>query len=148
MLDPKLPPNVQIKEFSAGVIVFRDHGDKRKYLLLHYPSGHFDFAKGHLEKGETEKQAAIRELEEETGIKQIDLLEGFIDQVVYFFKRKGELIYKRVTFFLGRTNEGDIKLSDEHQGYLWLDYQAALAKITFENAREILRQAEQFLTNY
>ncbi len=140
--------NGEIKEFSAGVVVFREQGEQRKYLLLHYPGGHFDFPKGHLERGENERQAAIRELEEETGISEITLMEGFLDQVVYFFKRKGELVRKTVTFFLGKTKQSEIILSDEHQGYLWLDYQSALAKVTFENAREILRQAEQFLTNY
>lgn len=139
--------NAKHQEFSAGVILFREQNGGRRYLLLHYPGGHFDFAKGHLEGKETEKEAAVRELKEETGIEEFTLIEGFRDQVVYFFKRKGELIRKTVTFFLGATNLSEILLSDEHQGYLWLDYQAALAKITFENARELLRSAEAFMQN-
>ena len=53
------------KEHSAGVVLFRQMKDYREYLLLHYPSGHFDFPKGHLEEDETEREAAFRELEEE-----------------------------------------------------------------------------------
>lgn len=145
MTDRNLSKANKIEEFSAGIVLFRPHDDKRKYLLLHYPSGHFDFPKGHLEAGETEKQAAIRELEEETGVSEVRVLDGFLEKIVYFFKRKGQLIHKTVTFFLGETTGSDVKISHEHQGYLWLDYSSALSKITFENAREILRRAEKFL---
>lgn len=137
----------EVKEYSAGVVVFRHQGTQRRYLLLHYPSGHFDFPKGHLEAGETEIQAALRELEEETGISDVKLIDGFQDHVIYFFRSRGDLINKKVTFFVGITPDFNVKLSDEHQGYLWLDYEAAMAKITFDNSREILRKAEQFMIN-
>ena len=58
-------------EFSAGVILYRQLKDSREYLLLHYPGGHFDFPKGHLEQDETEREAAYRELKEETGIDRV-----------------------------------------------------------------------------
>lgn len=145
MTDRSLSKGKIVEEFSAGIVVFRHHDEKRRYLLLHYPGGHFDFPKGHLEAGETEEQAAIRELEEETGINKVTLIDGFIEKITYFFKRRGQLIHKTVTFFLGQTKDSEIQLSHEHKGYLWLDYSAALSKITFENAREILRRAEQFM---
>ena len=57
-----------IEEISAGVVIFRRENSRILFLLLHYPSGHWDFVKGKIEKGETFHQTAIRETKEETGI--------------------------------------------------------------------------------
>ena len=132
-------------EYSAGFVVFQQQGENRQYLILHYPSGHFDFPKGHLEAGENNLQAALRELEEETSLNQITIIPGFEEKITYTFRRQTGLVQKQVTFFLGQSTETAIQLSHEHQGYLWLPYQEALQKITFENARTILRQAESHL---
>lgn len=132
-------------EYSAGFVVFSEKDSIRQYLVLHYPSGHFDFAKGHLEVGENNLQAAIRELQEETSITQVEVIPGFEEKIIYSFRRQSMLIEKQVTFFLGQTIQTTIQLSHEHQGYLWLPYEAALTKITFENARSILRRAEAYL---
>lgn len=138
-------PQSQLEEFSAGVIVYREQGPQRVYLLLHYPSGHWDFPKGHLENEETERQAAVRELAEETGITDSQIHPDFQDSMIYFFKRQGGLVKKTVTFFLGQTSNPTVKISHEHKGYLWLDYQSCLHKITFENSRAMLRRAEECL---
>lgn len=134
-----------VREYSAGIVLFREENGKRKYLILHYPGGHFDFPKGHLEAGETEKDAAIRELEEETGVKVNHLYDGFSEPITYNFSRRDTAVHKTVTFFLARTDHREIKISHEHRGYLWLDYAGALEKITFENAKAILKKAEQYL---
>jgi 8-oxo-dGTP pyrophosphatase MutT (NUDIX family) len=135
------------QEFSAGVVLFREEQGKRKYLVLHYPGGHFDFPKGHLEAGENEMQAAVRELSEETGVTAGNFYDGFSEKITYDFRRRDIRIHKTVTFFLASTGSSKITISHEHRGYLWLDYTAALAKITFENARNLLQKAEQFLLN-
>ena len=57
-----------IEETSAGIVIFRRENSKILFLLLHYPSGHWDFVKGKMEKGESVQQTAIRETKEETGI--------------------------------------------------------------------------------
>jgi len=68
------------KERSAGFVVFTEREDgKRLYLLLHYPSGHWDFPKGHVEEGESEIRAALRELREETGLTDVEVVFGFRD---------------------------------------------------------------------
>ena len=55
------------KEVSAGIILFNEQ-EERKFLLLNYPSGHWDFVKGKMEEGETYQTTALRETKEETGI--------------------------------------------------------------------------------
>jgi 8-oxo-dGTP pyrophosphatase MutT (NUDIX family) len=133
------------KEKSAGVVLFRQGHAPREYLLLDY-GGHWDFPKGHLEKDESDREAAIRELEEETGIDDAELIAGFAEKIRYFFRnRKGKLIDKTVVFFLGRANGDKVTLSDEHVGFEFLPYEEARQRLTYPNAREILSRAEEFL---
>ena len=57
------------KEKSAGAVIFRMENGEPYYLLLRYYSGHWEFAKGHIEEGESNEETVKREIEEETGIK-------------------------------------------------------------------------------
>src|SRR5689334_11194252 len=72
------------REHSAGFILFRDSPAGPLYLLLDYGK-HWDYPKGHLEKGESPWQAAVRELKEETGIRQLDRVGRFQKDMRYFF---------------------------------------------------------------
>jgi 8-oxo-dGTP pyrophosphatase MutT (NUDIX family) len=138
-------------EKSAGAVIFRKENDKIYYLLLHYPSSvkaskdYWDLPKGHIEKGEKEIDAARREVEEETGLKDIEFVEGFKEWIKYFFRFQKKNILKFVTFYLAETKTKDVKVSEEHLGYDWLPYEDALGKLTFKNAKEVLKKANEFL---
>ena len=129
------------REFSAGFVIFRLTPKGPRFLLLDYGK-HWDYPKGHLEDGETAWQAAVRELREETGIRQVDRVNRFQRNMHYAFdsKKKGR-VAKTVTYFLGRTRVEDIELSDEHVGYAWLAYEKALRRLTHDNARDLLTAA-------
>ena len=86
------------RERSAGAVIFNTK--TKKYLLLHYPIGHWDFPKGHVEKWESDVEAAKREVLEETGIK-IEILFGFKEIIEYKFKEHSVLIDKKVVYFMG-----------------------------------------------
>lgn len=137
-------------ERSAGAIIFRKN-KKIYYLLLHYPSSakaprdYWDLPKGHVEKGEKEIDTVKREVLEETGLKNIKFIEGFKKWIKYFFKFRGKNILKFVTFYLVETKEKGVKISPEHIEYKWLPYEEALEQLTFKNAKEILKKANQFL---
>jgi 8-oxo-dGTP pyrophosphatase MutT (NUDIX family) len=139
-------------EKSAGAIIFRKENNKIFYLLLHYPGAshraekdYWDFPKGHIEKGEKIEDTVKREIFEETGLKDIKILSGFKETIKYFFKFEGENILKFVTFFLAETKEKNVQISFEHIGYEWLPYEEAIEKLTFKNAKEILKRANKFL---
>ena len=132
---------------SAGIVLFRNDSDKNEFLLLNYPQGHWDFVKGKIEQNETSHETALRETKEETGITNIEFVDGFEESVEYDFRFKKEDIHKKVIFFLAKTNEKNIKLSHEHNDYRWLEYNDALKKTTFENAKNVLTKANEFLSS-
>ena len=134
------------KEYSAGIIVYTitviDKIPTRLYLLLYYPKGYWDLAKGHLDPGETDLEAAHRELQEETGLKA-ELDKEFKQVLEYRYKDpEGELVAKKVTFFLGEATSKDVQLSHEHEDYAWLPFSEAIQKLTYKNAQQLLQAAE------
>lgn len=140
-------------EVSVGAAVFRIDRGKRMYLILRYPSGHFDFPKGHMESGESEEDTLRRETEEETGIRALRILPDRTS-IRYFYIAKGSererrlregrgfWIFKAVHFYPAETTETEARISHEHIGFEWLPYDAALEKLTFGNAKDVLRRAE------
>lgn len=154
-------------EKSVGAVIFRenDKGEK-EFLLLHYRtegrsggrnSGHWDFPKGHMEKGENEEDTLRREVKEETGLTNIEILSGFRNKISYFYRAKsnekeerekagrGINIFKSVVYFMAKTKESDVVISDEHTEFEWLSYTDALNRITWDNSKNILRKAHKFL---
>lgn len=145
-------------EISVGAVVFREGREgKREYLLLQYPSGHFDFAKGHVEAGETEEMTLRRETEEETGLTNLRVLDNRMS-IRYFYIAKGNeaikrkeakrglWIFKEVHFYPAQVEATqEVRLSHEHTGFVWLPYEEALAKATFENAKNLIVETERML---
>ena len=134
-----------IEETSAGIVLFRKEGSKILFLLLHYPSGHWDFVKGKMEKGESAHETAIREAKEETGIIDITFLENFEEWIKYDFQYQGELVHKKVVFFLAETKTKEVMISHEHLDYTWMDYNTSMEKTTFDNAKTVLTRAQMLL---
>lgn len=154
-------------ERSAGAVIFRKKEGKFFYLLLHYQArvkrkagdegklqrrqtsstnGHWDFPKGNIEKGERLQDTVKREVKEETGIDDVKFIPGFKETIKYFYRLKGEVIFKTVVFYLIETKTKEVKISWEHIGYKWLPYDQTLEQITFKNAKEILKKANDFLS--
>tara|TARA_B100000809_G_C15048986_1_gene498284 strand:- start:648 stop:1055 length:408 start_codon:yes stop_codon:yes gene_type:complete len=127
-------------EKSCGVVLLNSN----KVLLLQHPdtttSGHWDFPKGHVEKGEDEIQTALRELKEETGIDKVKIIDDFHNLISY----SKETILKEVVFFLGITNQEKVSISSEHQNFLWLEYESAYERLTYGNAKKTLKKAFVF----
>jgi 8-oxo-dGTP pyrophosphatase MutT (NUDIX family) len=146
------------KEKSAGAIIYRKEQDKIYYLLLHYHSGHWEFSKGHVEKGESDEETVKREVTEETGINDLKIIPGFKKYIKYFFRQykenvseedrragKTPWVFKLVTFFVAETETKDVKLSPEHIGFDWLTFDEAFKKTTFKNSKKLIKEANDFI---
>ena len=129
----------KINEKSCGIILI---DDKNEYLLVRLHAGHWDFPKGHVEQGETEKETALREVLEETGLQAI-ILPGFRETVTYLVKG---YIPKEVVYFLGRPHNRDVNIQvEEVSDFAFLPYEAARKRLTFETNRQLLDKAQAFL---
>ena len=131
--------------YSAGIITYIIDNDEILYLLLQHSTGHWDFPKGKIEPQETKQEAAIRELHEETGLVS-HLDETFEETINYvFLDYNKKITQKTVYFFIGKATNSTVILSDEHIDYEWLPYKQGLKKLTYENARIVLKKANKHI---
>jgi 8-oxo-dGTP pyrophosphatase MutT (NUDIX family) len=144
----------RVSQTAAGVVLFRNGGDTRRYLLMRSALTRrpiWEFPKGGVEAGESEAQAAVRELWEEAGIGegQITLFDGYREEERYVFTQgKGEqrtLIVKKVVYFLAKTDEERVTISREAEEYRWATYDEAMRLIRFPGKRHVLEVAEALL---
>jgi 8-oxo-dGTP pyrophosphatase MutT (NUDIX family) len=131
------------REVSAGGIVFRrDAAGVLRFLLIKDSYGNWGFPKGHLEEGESPADAARRETEEETGLLGL-ALHGPIRIIDWHFRFRGRFIHKYCHFFLFESPDGEpVPQADEGiTACQWCQLEAALAELSYENARGVLRRA-------
>lgn len=139
------------RDKSAGVIVFHrgDHGCRFLLLLSRLTKRPlWEFPKGGVDAGETLGEAALRELQEETGLDHdsIRMIDEFQHREEYrFTSGKGDariLIRKEVTYFLAESMSTDVKLSaHEASQFAWLPLEDAIRKLKYKARREMLREA-------
>jgi 8-oxo-dGTP pyrophosphatase MutT (NUDIX family) len=137
-------------DFAAGVVVFRESpGQPREFLIVKNASGHWELPKGHLRRGETWMQGALREAREETGLAELVLIDGFARQIQYVFRdRKKGIVCKKVNFALARADFSPVVLSDEHTEFAYLNLEAARARLSHVGTRQLLVEAEAFMENH
>ena len=134
-----------IKEKSVGCVTFYLKENQRYYLLLRYISNHWGLVKGHIEANETEKQTLIREIHEETKLEEFEIIPNFKESDTYTYSRNKKKFDKLVSYYLVKSNNFNIIISDEHKEYIWLKYEEAIDKITYKNTKAILKKAEMLL---
>jgi len=131
-------------EKSCGAVIFKPNGERR-YLLLHYEGGHWDFVKGHIERDETERDTVLRETQEEAGLTELKFIEGYRQPISYYYRRRGQTVFKEVVFYLLESKIDAVRLSREHVGFDWLPFDRALDRLTYKNAKDTLRKAHDYL---
>ena len=130
-------------EQSCGAVVYRLINNEIRYLLIkNRRSSHWGFPKGHVERGESCEQTAIREVLEETGI-HISILPNFASRSEYTIQGR---IEKSVTIYLAKTLDTQTVIQrEEIEDYMWLDYNRAMDNLRFINDRNILESARKYL---
>ena len=136
-----------MKEYSSGIIPIIKKDNEYLFLLIQQKDGgQWAFPKGHIERGESAAEAAKRELQEETGIVDVNIISDISFVENYKFNRAGDTIYKSVTYFLGMTQNFRVQLQkNELNDYRWLGYEDALNLTTFKEGKNILRKAQKYL---
>jgi len=117
------------------------------FLLIRDSYQNWGFPKGHLESGERSEDAAVREVREETGIDDL-ALRGQIETIDWYFRFRGQLIHKVCHFYLMETAESSTapQQAEGITACRWTPYGEAEAIISYVNARDVLRRAQEMVT--
>ena len=129
---------------SCGFVVYKRIENINHYLIIQSLNGDVGFPKGHMESGESELETAIRELKEETGV-DVKVIQGFRRQIEYELRRIPDTI-KQSVYFLGQcTSDKIICQEAEVAEASFISYEDALKILTFEETKNILKDAEIFI---
>ncbi|MFT4249885.1 MAG: NUDIX domain-containing protein [Candidatus Woesearchaeota archaeon] len=129
------------KQVAAGAVVY--DSSRKKFLLLKHRLGNWAFAQGKKEGREKLETTLSRELKEETGLSIIESF-GPVCEVLYSFRVRKKKIEKKVVFWAVLT-DGEVVLSSEHLGYIWVSYKQALRLVKFENHVRALQESYSVL---
>ena len=133
-------------EKSCGAVVFRNKNDNIQVLLIrHLNGGHWAFPKGHVEKGETEEQTALREILEETGL-AVEL-DNRYRQVVSYSPKKD--VVKDVVYFVATASSDAVTVAQEEEisQIVWVDMHNAADYVSFDNDKKVLLGAIEHYLN-
>ena len=135
-------PGVPIEEHSAGGVIFRRAEGGPLYLVIRDSYRNWGFPKGHVEEGESEADAARREVREETGLDHLVYRAPALE-IDWFFRFRGRLIHKTCAFFVFESPDGEAAPQAEEgiSACRWLPFEEALRVLSYANAREVLRVA-------
>ena len=134
-----------ISEKSCGAVVYTRKNGKIKYVIIQAKSGIYGFPKGHIEPGETQRETALREILEETGL-SVNLIDGFKAEDCYSYVDDGEERRKQVIYFLATYyDQAPIVQKTEIAGIHLMDFKTAMKALQFESTRKTLTQAHSFL---
>ena len=136
------------EERSAGGVVFRIADGQALFLLIRDSYRNWGFPKGHLEDGEAPDRAALREVEEETGLASLSL-RGEIETIDWYFRFQGRLIHKYCHFFLieSSSSETSPQRDEGITACRWAPLEDAVELISYANARGVLRRGAAMMTN-
>jgi bis(5'-nucleosidyl)-tetraphosphatase len=139
-----------IKDESYGIIPVIRNGSEFLFLLVHQTAGHWGFPKGHKEKDESPMVAAKRELSEETGIEDCEILDPLPIVEHYRFEKDATITEKTVSYFLGIVDNQATEVPQEFKSEVsemkWFSYPQALETLTFKEAKEVLKKAADLLS--
>ncbi len=134
------------KDKAFGIVPILQNGDEHQFLLIQHHAGHWGFPKGHADPGETDVQAACREFEEETGITRFTLLGDASFSEQYPFTRGSKKFNKTVIYYPAFVQSAIVNCQPEEiKDYDWLPYDLAIARLTFDGARRVLTEVQQYL---
>jgi 8-oxo-dGTP pyrophosphatase MutT (NUDIX family) len=133
----------KIKDYSFGIIpIYRKEKEEYRFLMIEGVKGKaWGFPKGHKEGEEEEIETVTRELFEETGISEIQLIENLKYTENYDTFRKGIPVNKTVVFYAGFVKDDNVTVQQEEiSNYKWATYEEALNIFFHENPKRILTE--------
>lgn len=129
------------QDFSAGGVVVR--GDEVAVIVPKRRGNQggtvLGLPKGHPDGDETEVEAAVREVREETGLVAEPVAK--LGEIRYSYERRGQPIDKRVVFYLLEYRSGELGHDHEIEHVQWMPMEEALHALTYSGEREMVARA-------
>lgn len=140
-----------IKDNSFGIIPLHKSKDNViLFCLVQHQGEHWGFPKGHPDPNETEIETAKRELQEETGISDFKILFDKSFEQKYVFEKDNINYDKTVKYFIGNVFDISSNTPDNFQHEIseikWLPYSETRKLITYENAKILIDEVNEFLS--
>jgi ADP-ribose pyrophosphatase YjhB (NUDIX family) len=129
-----------VREPTAGGIVYRlDKQGGVEILLIADSKNRWTIPKGHVEEGETSRQVAEREIREETGLKQMKMLD-WLGKINFRYRRVDTLVLMTTEIFLVEAKGDTDKIKPEEwmKGIKWFPANDALEKIEYEDIGKLI----------
>ncbi len=131
-------------EKSCGAVVFTRVEGKIKYVLVQQLEGFYGFPKGHMEKGESQQETALREIYEELHLRPT-MIEGFTATDEHAIPGKQDVI-KQMVYFLAEYRGQEIQYQKEELlSAPLVSYEEAMEMFQYESSKRILKEANDFL---
>ena len=136
------PIYVCLYEKSCGAVMFTEESGEREFILIKNMSGHIGFPKGHMEFGESERQTAVREMYEETGVKT-DIIEGFSEAYNYSVN---SFVRKTAVYFVAPFKKDMIQMDiKEISEYIIVNFEKGMKTLGYSHDRTVLSKANKFI---
>ena len=133
------------KEKSCGAVVVKKENNKYMVLLLKHLQGHISFPKGHMEKGETCQQTALREIKEETNL-DVNFFTDFRKVITY---SPSNQVVKDVVYYLAQPiNDKVVVQEDEIETFMWVELRDGLEVVTYDNDKQVLQAVISYIYDY
>jgi 8-oxo-dGTP pyrophosphatase MutT (NUDIX family) len=137
---PKSSIQEIVREPTAGGIVFRrNQAGEVEILLIQDAKNRWTIPKGHIEEGETAQQTARREIGEEAGLSNVDML-GWLGKIHFRYRRVDRLVLMTTQIYLVRA-KGDtnaIQKEEWMNGIKWFAFHEALDVIEYEDIGKLM----------
>ncbi len=129
-----------VREPTAGGVIFRRGKNSQiEILLIQDAKNRWTIPKGHIEEGETAKETAKREITEETGLKEMDML-NWLGKINFRYRRVSSLVLMTTEIFLvrGKGDTDDLTPEEWMNGIKWFPANEALDKIEYEDIGKLI----------
>lgn len=139
---PKPKKVKAVREYTAGGVVFRHAGEGIEILMIQDPKGRWTIPKGHVEKGESLEQTAVREVQEETGLVHLKI-RAKLDKIHFFYRLNGKLIFMTTHVYLMEAGGDSSNLKPENSEGVadakWFPKDEALKLIEYKDTEKLFR---------